>query len=437
MFLTAITFVTALCISAIAIYYSVAGLMTIFAAAAIPIMLMGGILEISKLVTAVWLHRYWNEAVWWLKTYLSIAVVVLMFITSMGIFGFLSKAHIEQTSNATSAQQTISRIDQEIALLEETIERSQTEIEKAETKTGNKSQEIQSQITLEQQRIDNALNRIQPEIDRQQQIIEREMMGGESAYQKQIQSIETNLENLRVAIDTNQIRTAQGIVGVKQDGAMGPQTRVSIDAYISQQEQTKQELLAEISIIRSKPNSIIENAETEITRIRNAVEEEIAESNRLINRLREQLGKDDSENVSQIVEEQQEKIRTAREDISAKREEKFNLQTELNLLEAEIGPVKYIAELIYGDAEKDVLEKSVRWVILIIIFVFDPLAVLLLIASQYSYNFHKKEDKLVFINSRISEDVMDFTNEKLFDTEEEPTTISKSKRKVRYGKRKT
>jgi hypothetical protein len=92
-----LTLISALTISAVAIYYSVAGLVAIFAAAAIPIIIMGTALEVGKLITAVWLHRYWRQAAWWLKTYLSIAVVILMFITSMGIFGFLSKAHIDQT----------------------------------------------------------------------------------------------------------------------------------------------------------------------------------------------------------------------------------------------------------------------------------------------------------------------------------------------------
>ena len=95
MVLGILTFICALTISAIAIYYSVAGLAAIFAAAIIPIIVMGVALEIGKLVTAVWLHRYWSRAVWWLKSYLAVAVLVLMFITSMGIFGFLSKAHIE------------------------------------------------------------------------------------------------------------------------------------------------------------------------------------------------------------------------------------------------------------------------------------------------------------------------------------------------------
>src|SRR5210317_2414054 len=108
MLLGILTLITALSISAVAIYYSVAGLVAIFAAAAIPIMIMGGVLEVSKLVTAVWLHKYWKQATWWLKTYLSTAVIVLMLITSMGIFGFLSKAHIEQTS---ASEETVARVE--------------------------------------------------------------------------------------------------------------------------------------------------------------------------------------------------------------------------------------------------------------------------------------------------------------------------------------
>ena len=90
--------ITALTISAVAIYYSVAGLAAIFAAAVIPIIIMGSILEVAKLVTAVWLHRFWSETMWWLKAYLSAAVIILMFITSMGIFGFLSKSSCQSIS---------------------------------------------------------------------------------------------------------------------------------------------------------------------------------------------------------------------------------------------------------------------------------------------------------------------------------------------------
>ena len=142
MFLGILVFITALSISAVAIYYSIAGLVAIFAAAAVPIMIMGGALEIGKLVTAVWLHKYWHKTVWWLRTYLAIAVVVLMFITSMGIFGFLSKAHIEQTSASTESVEQVQRIETELARLESIIVRAEQKIEKAETSTGNRNDDI-------------------------------------------------------------------------------------------------------------------------------------------------------------------------------------------------------------------------------------------------------------------------------------------------------
>ena len=171
MFLGILVFITALSISAVAIYYSIAGLVAIFAAAAIPIMIMGGALEIGKLVTAVWLHKYWRRTVWWLRTYLAIAVVVLMFITSMGIFGFLSKAHIEQTTASTESVEQVTRIETELARLESIIVRAEQKIEKAESSTGNRNDDINAQIEKEQQRIDNAYTRIQPAIDEQQKII--------------------------------------------------------------------------------------------------------------------------------------------------------------------------------------------------------------------------------------------------------------------------
>ena len=92
-----VTLLVAIAISAVAAWYSIVGLMAIFAAAAIPIAIMGGVLEVGKLLTASWLYQNWTKVPWLLKSYLTTAVVVLMFITSMGIFGFLSKAHLDQT----------------------------------------------------------------------------------------------------------------------------------------------------------------------------------------------------------------------------------------------------------------------------------------------------------------------------------------------------
>ena len=164
--------ITALSISAVAIYYSVSGLVAIFAAAAIPIIIMGSVLEIGKLVTAVWLHWYWRKAAWWLKTYLSIATLVLMFITSMGIFGFLSKAHIEQTAAANEGIAQIARIDDELGRLDFVIQRAEQRIVEAEASVGKGNAAIQAQIDKEQERIDTAYDRIQPAIDEQNSIIQ-------------------------------------------------------------------------------------------------------------------------------------------------------------------------------------------------------------------------------------------------------------------------
>src|SRR6056300_239302 len=115
MFLGLLTLFVALCISAIAAYYSILGLTAIFAAAFLPIVLMGSVLEVGKIFTTIWLHQNWHRAPRIIKFYLTTAVVVLMFITSMGVFGFLSKAHIEQTALSVEGSSQIERIESEIA----------------------------------------------------------------------------------------------------------------------------------------------------------------------------------------------------------------------------------------------------------------------------------------------------------------------------------
>ena len=165
-----VTFLTALSISLIAIYYSVAGLVAIFSAAAIPIVIMGTVLEVSKLVTAVWLHKFWKQAVWWLKTYLTTAVVILMFITSMGIFGFLSKAHIEQTAAGQESIAQEQRINAEIARYQTAIVKAEEKIQKLEQQGTGGQSVLQAQIDREQSRIDAAYTRVQPLIDEQNNI---------------------------------------------------------------------------------------------------------------------------------------------------------------------------------------------------------------------------------------------------------------------------
>lgn len=402
MFFGILVLLTALSISAVAIYYSVAGLVAIFAAAAIPVVIMGSVLEVSKLVTAVWLHWYWRETTWWLKTYLSTAVLVLMVLTSIGIFGFLSKAHIEQTATATQGLAQIERLDIEIARQQEIIQRANSRIESIQTQDSDRDQETQAQIDREQTRIDNAYSRIQPAIDEQNSIIKQEqdeIQERINLLQTDINRIDQELESLRSALAEQDIELAQGIVGVRVDGDLGPNTESAIEDFRDQRQTEKQKLITELEKVRQAPNTVISNARTEIQRLRSIAEKQISDSNDLINRLRNQIGQVDRDKIDQSVADQRVIISNANSSIETLSEEKFNLESEYRKLEAEVGPIKYIAEFIYGDAaDKDLLEEAVRWVIIIIIFVFDPLAVLLLIASQHTFELQRKIQKKKILN---------------------------------------
>jgi hypothetical protein len=387
MFLAFITLAVALSISAVAIYYSVAGLVAIFASAAVPIMIMGGALEVGKLVTAVWLHKYWKQAPWWLKSYLSVSVIVLMFITSMGIFGFLSKAHIEQTSAGEESVAQVERLATEITRQNDVVKRAEEKINALQTSGTGSDAQVQSQIDKEQERIDNAYARIQPAIDEQNKII-----GSQAGlYTSELAKIDVALAQLQSYIDAGEIKKAQAMVGAKADGAFGPNTAAKFKTWQTEQEVKRKDLLTKIEGATNNPQA--RAAALEIKRLRTTAETQVAESNKLINRLRTQVGKTDkAADIDAQVDEQTARIKTANTEIDTLTEEKYKLEGEYRKLEAEVGPIKYIAEFVYGEqADKNMLEKAVTWVIVIIIFVFDPLAVLLLIASQYTFEFHRKQ----------------------------------------------
>lgn len=124
-----LTLLVALTLSAIAAWYSILGLTAIFAAAVIPIIIMGGSLEVAKVVTTVWLHRYWDKATWTLKAYLIPAVIALAFLTSMGIFGFLSKAHSDQTLISGDVGAKVELIDEKIKIARDNIAMNQKALE--------------------------------------------------------------------------------------------------------------------------------------------------------------------------------------------------------------------------------------------------------------------------------------------------------------------
>ena len=233
------TLVVALCISAVAAYYSIVGLMAIFSASAVSIAIMGVVLEIGKLVTASWLYQNWTTVPKVLKYYLTSAVVVLMFITSMGIFGYLSKSHIDAGSNTSQVQIKIDRLNNYIKSEQKTIIRAEKQL----------------------QSLDDALDRY----------------------------IELG----------------------------------AVSKGLNKREEQQEE--------RDKLTNMVNKSQTRIDELL---------------------------------------------------DEKSVYDLEIKNFEVEVGPLKYISALIYGDEALTFLENAVRWVILILVFVFDPLAVLLVIAAN-------------------------------------------------------
>jgi len=238
---------SAISISAVAAYYSIVGLVAIFSAQAMPIIVMGTTLEIGKLVAASWVFNNWKTCPVIIRSYLVIAVVVLMFITSMGIFGFLSKAHLDQTTTADTASIEIERIE--------------------------------TFLNIEKRRIKNA---------------------------------QQNLDNLEALV-------------LKLDAS---------DAAYTRRIQRKE---------------------------RAAIEEEIKQASQ------------------KVIEYQEELIPLRKEQVK---------------IEAEVGPIKYIAELLYETEENKEasLNKAIRGVIIVIVIVFDPLAVILLIAANIGLKRRREED---------------------------------------------
>lgn len=463
------TLVIALTISVCAAYYSIVGLAAIFAAAALPVIIMGSVLEAAKLTGAVWLKIYWKTANWWIKFYLVPAILILMLITSMGIFGFLSKAHIEQTAGVEESVAKIEKIDSTVEKFEFDLQRAQQRIEQAETSSANNNELIQEQIDKEQERIDSAYTRVQPSIDEQTEIIRvaRETDSDRTKpYEDQLSAINNQLQRLEqsandyeqriseveidnsavsavraqissleetITVTTNKLQSrerikiqeGQAVIGVTSDGLFGSNTRRALEAWVTAQQErianlvqqesqlqteatdaannektrlrnivndirNKQipdlkareaDMLAKIEQARAEENPVVVRARDEINRIRSSAEQQIVASNNLIQQLRNQLSIGRNPEVDDLINQQRTFIAETNTNIDQLLEEKFLLETEIRKLEAEVGPVKYLAELIYQDADKDTLEDSVRWVIFLLVAVFDPLAVILTLAA--------------------------------------------------------
>jgi hypothetical protein len=278
-----------LTISAVAIWYSVAGLVSIFAAAVVPIIVMGVVLEVSKLIATVWLKINWNRAPVFIRTYLLIAIAILMVITSMGIFGFLSKAHSDQSLVSGDVQAKIAIYDEKIKTERENIEANR-----------------------------RALKQLDEAVD-----------------QSMARSTTEQGANRAVAIRQQQAR--------------------------------------------------------ERTRLQN-------------------------------------EITASQKKIASLNEERAPIAAEVRKVEAEVGPIKYIAAFIYdNNPDANLLEKAVTWVIIIIVSVFDPLAVILLLASQYSFQWFRKakeEEEIDYMEKHFQEVADDLNEVFAEELKEEPKAKS-------------
>ena len=173
-----LTLLVALTLSAIAAWYSVLGLTAIFAAAVVPIIIMGGSLEVAKVVTTVWLHRYWDKATWKLKLYLIPAVVALAFLTSMGIFGFLSKAHSDQSLVSGDVQAKVELVDEKIKISRDNIAMNQKALQQMDSqvdqllgrttddKGANRAVQVRRQQAAERNRLNQEIEAEQAKIEK-------------------------------------------------------------------------------------------------------------------------------------------------------------------------------------------------------------------------------------------------------------------------------
>ena len=420
MFLGILTLLVAICISAIAAYYSILGLTAIFAAAFLPIILMGSVLEVGKILTTVWLHQNWRRAPFVIKTYLTTAVIVLMFITSMGVFGFLSKSHIEQSAAGTEQIAQAEVIDNKIARAQAKVNRWSDEITRLNNGSG--SVRLDGLIDREQQRITDAGTRIQPQIDAENAKIPglRAQAEKEVAQQnkrlndaqkrsadaiKVAQAELDRLDNDILAYTNQGTKKGSGLFAKDEDMvAKGAELR-------RQQQPERSKLSADIDKAKSGEVSVASRVQKEITKINNRLASQVAEVEARIADIRasvdgtieqanDNIAKytaeagNSNEDTDARIEELEANIETAQENVDELREEKFVFEKEYRMFEAEVGPVKYIAELIYGEANRNQLEEAVRWVIIIIVAVFDPLAVCLVLAGVMSLGWWSEERKV-------------------------------------------
>ena len=342
-------------IAGIAAYFSVIGLATIFAGAFLGVVIMAGALEFGKIVTAAYLHLYWDRLNY-MKYYLTLSVVILMLITSLGIFGYLAKASSDTSYQTAVAQSEIQKIDDQIGRTENSISLLEERMNSLGTSKIDVSESIQQQEVIR----DGAWDRVQGDID---------------YAQGQIDSLRTQLTSLDTAV--NELRNKGVEVITTDEGGLFQGDETETIDYVQQAntlfEQQKEQ--------REQIRTDIKSQQDNIDRYRSQAQETINSANAEIKRLQEASTGDADEIIAKTTEYQLQ-IDDLYDKISLYKEERFPFEQEILNFEREVGPIKYVAEVIYGpETARDYLDNAIRWVIFAIIFVFDPLAILLLITS--------------------------------------------------------
>jgi hypothetical protein len=348
MFIAILTLLSALSISGVAIFYSVIGLATIFPGAFVPVVIMGSVLEVGKLITASWLYRNWKQTRFLLKLYLTTAVVVISLITSMGIFGFLSKAHLEQNLQSENITQRIELINSKITSQETYVKRQNAVIERAEKSLTRTTGSNVEAISIETENLKSVKDKF-----------------------KTLLAVETNtIKNLNVRLkvldkDVSDVLTAK-------------------KSFFNEEKAAK-ELKASQKEERVYINKGISEVQDRITILKDDYATDTAIIQKRIEKLRVS-DVDDKSGVNIQIEVAEDNIINAQNTIDDLIIERGPLETSMIKLEAEVGPIKYIAALVvdWGVTEEVELNEAVRWVILLIIVVFDPLAVALLLAANQS-----------------------------------------------------
>lgn len=373
MFLVSLIFLSGVSISLVAAYFSIIGLATMFPGSKEAIIIMGAVLEIGKLVAAVWLHKNWHDAFRFLRFYLLIAVLVLSGITSMGIFGFLSKSHVEHTASIEKEQAIISQIDSK-------IERKELFISQRKDLLSQISQNNSSENEGDDEVIKRLDLRIQSIKDEESSLLEIQ-----NNILKDLDSEESRLDK-----DLESSKTVSGFFRSNNFNKINESQKVSRSKIQSERssalekiEQVKKDTLSKIEVIRTQIDSI--------------------------------QFSDKSKTSNPKVEEYQKQIEDSYDEISVLENQKFEYGSALRALEVEIGPIKYVIGALEEWLTLSVgVEQAVRIIILILIFVFDPLAILLIIAATITYSSIKTKDlppDVKAIRNKLLEELEDYLND--------------------------